>query len=143
MQGAAHIIPLLIKAGCRANDPDSRGFTAVEVALLQHDCDTAYALYCAGALFTKRQLLLLSILLRHSSLLRCVFVYFLLKLAKCFRRRTCSNLHGNAFHSILGPCSGGKGIFLQSFPIVHSCAFEIWASTSILLTPKRASEVHS
>ena len=71
VQGTPHIIPLLIKAGCSSSVSDSRGFTPVEVALVRHDVDSAYALYCAGALFTKRQLLLLSILLRHSSLLRC------------------------------------------------------------------------
>jgi hypothetical protein len=84
VQGAAHIIPLLIKAGCNASIPDDRGFTPVEVALLRRDCDTSYALYCAGALFTNRQLLFLAILLRHSSLLRHVdflailheFLYF-------------------------------------------------------------------
>lgn len=64
-------MPFLVKSGCSATDSNHRGFTPVEQALVRQDCDTSYALYCAGALFTKRQLLLLSILLRHSSLLKC------------------------------------------------------------------------
>ena len=71
-EGHAAAIPLLVKAGCRAADADAAGFTAVERALLAQSVDCSYALYLSGALFTKRQLLLLGVLLRESSLLRCV-----------------------------------------------------------------------
>eukprot|EP00892_Ulva_mutabilis_P011341 jgi/Ulvmu1/857/UM100_0008.1 len=70
--GRSEIVPFLVKSGCSATDSNHRGFTPVEQALVRQDCDTSYALYCAGAIFTKRQLLLLSILLRHSSILKAI-----------------------------------------------------------------------
>lgn len=71
MQGCSTTIPLLIKAGCSTSDVDDEGYTPVERALVSKRVECSYALYCAGAIFTKRQLLLLGILLRESTLLRC------------------------------------------------------------------------
>jgi hypothetical protein len=71
IQGCSTTIPLLIKAGCSTADVDHQGYTPVERALVSKRAQCSYALYCAGAIFTKRQLLLLGILLRESTLLRC------------------------------------------------------------------------
>lgn len=70
-QGMAEVVPILIQAGAYSSEADHEGFTAVEHALVRRDVDTAHALYCAGGIFSKRQLLLFGILLRESSLLRC------------------------------------------------------------------------
>jgi hypothetical protein len=79
-QGCAATIPWLVKAGASTTDVNDDGFTPVECALVAQDVACSYALYCAGALFTKRQLLFLGILVRESSLLRCA------------RRRPCARL---------------------------------------------------
>lgn len=71
MQGSASMVPLLVKAGCLTAAVDNAGYTPVERALVGQDVAASYALYCAGALFTKRQLLFLGILLRETSLIGC------------------------------------------------------------------------
>ena len=71
MQGRVAVIPLLVVGGCSSNEADAEGFTAVELALLAQDAQSTYKLYCAGALFTKQQLLLMGILLENSSLRQC------------------------------------------------------------------------
>jgi hypothetical protein len=77
LQKAASVVPLLVVAGCSSLEVDKQGFTAVEHALLAQDVQSVYALYCAGSLFTKQQLLMMAILVRASSPTECALFHCL------------------------------------------------------------------
>jgi hypothetical protein len=79
LQNATSVIPMLVASGCPSLEPDQQGWTATEHALLLEAAQCVYALYCAGVLFTKQQLLMTAILLKDS-MPECAFTLHVLNL---------------------------------------------------------------
>ena len=73
MQGHEHVVRDLLAHGATASMVDNDGYTPLEVALVRNNVSLTEVFYHDGTVFTKRQMLLFSVLKRQSLVVKCEY----------------------------------------------------------------------